>query len=61
MESKLLIDRGEMRPPIPGAHPAVTVQDRSGEEGEFTHVGPLFCFAAKAKSLGWDPASSLTQ
>lgn len=40
--SKLLIDRREMRPPIPGAHPAVTVQDRHQEEGEITHVGPFF-------------------
>lgn len=59
--SKLLIDRGEMRPPIPGAHPAVTVQDGHQEEGGITqHMWGLFYFAAKAKakSPGWDPASS---
>lgn len=57
-----------MRPPIPGAHPAVTAQDGHREEGEITHHtrggggddggGALFfCFAAKAKakSPGWDP------
>lgn len=26
-----------MRPPIPGAHPAVTAQDGHREEGEITH------------------------
>lgn len=59
--SKLLIDRGEMRPPIPEAHPAVTAQDGHREEGEITqHMWGLFYFAAKAKakSPGWDLASS---
>lgn len=31
--SKLLIDRPEMRPPIPGAHPAAVVQDGHREAG----------------------------
>lgn len=51
--SKLLIDRREMRPPIPGAHPAVTVQDGHQEEGEITqHMwGPfLFCSQSQSQS-----------
>ncbi len=51
--SKLLIDRREMRPPIPGAHPAVTVQDGHREEGEITHHmwGPfLFCSQSQSQS-----------
>lgn len=61
--SKLLIDRREMRPPIPGAHPAVTCRTGTGRR-EKSHItcGALFYFAAKAKakakSPGWDPASS---
>lgn len=53
MASKLLIDRREMRPPIPGAHPAVTVQDGYQEEGEITHCmwGPfLFCRQSQSQS-----------
>lgn len=63
--SKLLIDRREMRPPIPGAHPApAAVQDGHWEAGtdHMSQVyecvcmwvsssgGPLSVFAAKAKS-----------
>lgn len=54
---KLLIDGREMRPPIPGAHPAVT---RRRQESQITH-GTLFYFPTKAKSPGWDPTSPTTQ
>lgn len=33
-----------MRPPIPGAHPAVTVQDGHREEGDITRVRPFILF-----------------
>lgn len=41
-----------MRPPIPGAHPAVTVQDGCGEEGEITHVGPFSVLQPKPNPWG---------
>lgn len=65
--SKLLIDRGEMRPPIPGAHPAVTVQDGApgGGRNHTSHVGALFYSAAKAiakpNPLGGIPPRRPTQ
>lgn len=53
--TKLLIDRREMRPPIPGAHPAVTMQDGHREEGEITPRtrGPfLFCSQSQSQIPG---------
>lgn len=72
--SKLLIDRREMRPPIPGAHPAaaaVAAQDGHREAETRSHVcgggrggeqrwWSLVCFFCSQSQIppGWDPASS---
>lgn len=70
--SKLLIDRREMRPPIPGAHPAAAAQDGHREAGT-DHTCECVCVCVcglaaagvpclflqpKPNPPGWDPASS---